>query len=194
MIRINRVAVNIGIEPGDLTIISLYRTNTKLVEITNNVLDIPDFIESDTDRNTYQSYCKDVVVNLLENGGIEGYYWEPKAQGDESQTKKYDRSTFRNESIAKVCEILDAIIDGTEIKYEVNKFKGDDVNVTDKYKDMHIKYGDTDVIVTITNNGKTIQVTIKCEIRSGQLCKPKTFTANQQQYQLNYTTIVRLMK
>ena len=197
MTRVNKVTVYIG-ERFEPSIITLYRTNTKLAEITNEQLEIPDFHESKVDRNTYQQYCKDVVINLLENGGIEGFYWEPKHVEDNPDggqaVRKFNTSTFRSEAVSRLSAIMDAMIDGTDITYEINKFKDDGVEVKERYKDMNVKYGSTDITMTATGK-KSEAVKVTVELRSGQMCKPKIFTMSDgTTKQLNITTLNRMLR
>ena len=195
LMRVNKVTVYVGTEVGERSVITLYRTNSKLAEITNNKLDIPDFIDADVDKNTYQAYCKEVVINLLENGGIEGYHWEPKqTESDTTTVRKFDSSTFRTEAISRVVEILDSLTADTDITHDVIKFRDDGVDITDRYKDKNIKFGSTNVTVNIKRYDTTIQATIAVEIRSGQMCKPKIFTIDGIQHQLNITTLTRMFK
>ena len=67
MIRINRVTVNISDDEYEPAIISMYRTNTKLVEINSDQLGIPTMSEvPEVGKIKYQQYCKDTVIHLLE--------------------------------------------------------------------------------------------------------------------------------
>lgn len=193
--RVNKVTVYVGTERGDNSTITLYRTNSKLAEITNDKLGIPDFTDADVDKNTYQAYCKEVVINLLENDGIEGFHWEPKqTESDTTTVRKFNSGALRAEAVSRVGEILDNIVGNTDITYEIIKFKDDGVNVADRYKDMNIKFGSTNVIVSLKKSDTTIQAVITIELRSGQMCKPKTFTIDGIQHQLNVTTLIKIFK
>lgn len=196
--RVNRVTVNVGTEHGDCTIITLYRTNTKLAEITSNKLEIPDFVTSGVDKNTYQSYCKEVIINLLENEGVEGFHWEPKqvtSDTTEVITRKFSSSTFRAEAISRVKEILGVMLDGTDVSYNIIEYRNDDVDVKERYKDMNIKFGSTNIVLDLDKLGNTIKITITVELRSGQMCKPKTFQLSDgSEHHLNVTTITRMFK
>ena len=86
------------------------------------------------------------------------------------------------------------MIDGTDITYEINKFKDDSVEVKERYKDMNIKYGSTDIAMTVTGK-KSEVVKVTVELRSGQMCKPKTFTMSDGTIkQLNITTLNRMLR
>lgn len=197
MVRVNKVTVYIG-ERYEPTIITLYRTNTKLVELTNDQLEIPNIEDSKVDRQTYQQYCKDVVINLLENDGIEGYYYEPKQKAvtstGEQVVRKFNSSTLRSEAINRLRMLLDNMIDGTNITYEINQFKDDGVDIKDRYKDMNIKFGTTQITIVLKGN-KTEIVTVTVAVKSGQMCKPKEFTMTDGSIkQLNITTIQKILK
>lgn len=188
MVRVNRVSVSIGDE-YDPAIISLYRTNTKLAEITSEQLEIPLMCEvPDVSKVKYQQYCKDLVIHLLERGGIQGYYWEPKkvqtdADGKEL-VRKFNKSAFRQEAMNR----LSAMLDQMEIQYKINQYADDTVDVTEKYKDGNIKYGTTNIIVTVGQHN----ITVPFELKSGQMCKPKTFVLDSTTYSLNTTNIKKL--
>lgn len=190
--RVNRIAVYVG-DRHDKSIITLYRTNTRLVELTNDMVGIPDIHESGVDRNTYMQYCKDVIINLLENGGIEGFHWEPKkierGNNGEPITHKFNSGAFRSEAVSRVSAIMDELVDGSDIKYRIDMFADDTVDIKERYKDMNVKYGST--IITVNIGGGSIKIPI--EIRSGQICKPKSFIdAGGNTKQLNITTIRRI--
>lgn len=188
MIRINKVTVNIG-DDYDPATISLYRTNTKLAEITSDMLDIPLLCDvPEVGKVKYQQYCKDMVINLLENGGIEGYYWEPKkeqvSEDGKPIVRKFNKSAFRQEAVNK----LSAILEQMGVKFTINQFADDTVEVTEKYKDGNIKYGST--VIQAKVNSTTIKVLF--ELRSGQMCKPKQYQVDNQTYALNTTNINKL--
>lgn len=194
MIRVNKVTVYVS-NTYDQSIITLYKTNTKLAEITNRQLDIPDFHKANVDRNTYQQYCKDVVINLLENNGIEGFYWEAKQDNNDGQARKFSSSTFRAEAISRLITIMDMIVEDTDMTYEIHRFKNDEVEIRERYKDMSIKYGSTLIMMTVSKLTKSETVEIIVELKSGQMCKPKTFKMSDGSInQLNVTTLNRILK
>lgn len=191
MIRVNRVTVYIG-ESYEPAIISMYRTNTKLAEITSDQLEIPMMSEvPEVGKAKYQQYCKDMVIHLLEQGGIEGYYWEPKkAQVDASGkeiVRKFNRSTFRSEAANRLSVMLDQM----EVQYSINQYADDTVDITDKYKDGNIKFGSTNITVKIGQ----YNIIVPFELRSGQMCKPKTFNMQDgTTHSFNTTNIRKLLK
>lgn len=197
MIRVNRLTVYVDTNRGEPSFITLYRTNTRLAEISNRDIKIPDFSESDVDKDTYRSYCRDVVTNLLENGGIEDFYWEPKHTDTEDTgvVRKFSPNTFRQAAISKVKEILDQMLVDTGITYTINEYKDSDVDVKERYKDLNVKFGSTNIVIDLKMSDKPIQIVVMVELRSGQMCKPKTFTMNDgSSKQLNITTITKLYK
>ena len=82
----------------------------------------------------------------------------------------------------------------TGITHDIITFKDDDVEIRERYKDMNIKYGSTNIVVNLNSGGRQIQIVVQSEIRSGQLCKPKMFTINNEPRQLNITTVTKLYK
>lgn len=188
MIRINRVTVNMG-EDFEPAVISMYRTNTKLIEIDNTQIGIPMLCDvPEVGKVKYQQYCKDTAIHLLEQGGIEGYYWEPKkkqvtADGKEI-VRKFNKSTFRQEAANR----LSAMLEDIGVQFTVNQYTDDTIEVQDRYKDGNIKYGWTIIAAKISST--TIKV--KFELRSGQMCKPKQFMVDDQVYSFNTTNIGKL--
>lgn len=196
-IRVNKVTASIEDEysPG---IVTLYRTNTKLAEITNDQLGVPDMFDAKVDKPTYLQYLKDLTIHLLEQGGIEGFYWEPKKveqSPDGGQVvRKFTASQFREEAIKRLSAQMDAMVEDTNVTYKISQYKEDGVNVTDRYKDGKVKYGSTIITATVGVD-KPIEIQIVAEIRSGQICKPKTFTTSDgQKHQLNITTLNKLTR
>ena len=179
-------------EDYEPAIISMYRTNTKLVEIDSDQLEIPRMCDiPEVGKIKYQQYCKDLVIHLLEHGGIEGYYWEPKkaqvdADGKEI-VRKFSRSTFRSEAINR----LSAMLDQMEVQYTINQFADDSVEITDKYKDGNIKFGTTNIVVKVGQHS----ISVPFELKSGQMCKPKIFNMQDgTTHSLNTTNIHKLLK
>jgi hypothetical protein len=190
MDRVNRVTTQIGVEAGETTLITLYKNNIRLAEVTNRDIDVPDFFVSGVDnRNTYQSYCKDVVINLLQNEGIEGYYYEAKAETPDHEVRKYTSGTVNSKISEYISSILVDMTVDTDIKYKINEFNDDPI-VTERYKDGSIKFCTTKIKAQINN----ISIIIEAEIRSGQMCKPKKFTCGTDEYQFNITSLHRLVK
>lgn len=181
-VRVNKVTVTVD---DDMAYITMYRTNTRLCEFTSRELEIPAPKNSGVDRQTYQAYCKELVIHLLEHDGFEGYYWGPKAEIPDRAVRKYDASSFRARAIEKVSAMLNEF--GAE--YQIQKWK-EDQEITERYKDMSVKYGYVNVWAVVA--GKDICVRV--DVRSGQMCKPKTFTIDGDERQFNTTTIKKLSK
>ncbi len=181
-------------------IISLYRTNTKLGEVTNNDIGVPDFKSSGIPNKTiYTKYCKDTIINILQNGGVSGFYYEER-KSDKSENIKYDISTFVSASKNLLINMLDKMVEGRNIEYSVISniitFSSDDthINIIEKYKDSNIKYGVVDFDIKFKRNNKEVTTMVKCEIRSGQLCKPKEIIYRGDILKFNITSVVRLLR
>ena len=191
--RVNRVAVLLN---GDGAIVSLYRTNTKLGDVTNGDLGIPDFKQSNMpNKMVYMNYCRDFMVNLLENGGVEGFYYEAKQTvEDDGKPKKYDKSTFESGAYNTLTKALDTILNScAHIKYEVMKHDTQ-VEVTEKYKDNYVKYAKADFSVSIESGDKCEVIIIPVYMKSGQMCKPKVVIHDGVERSLNMTTINNIMR
>lgn len=196
-VRVNKVTAYVG-ERYELSIVTLYRTNTKLAEITNTQLGVPNIEDTDVERSTYQQYLKDLTIHLLEQGGIDGFYWDPKKveeKPDDGQViRKFTASQFRSEAISRLSAQMDAIAADTNMTYKINEYTTEEVTVDDRYKDGKVKFGSTVITMTCTMD-KSEVVQVKAEIRSGQICKPKVFTTQDgTTHSLNITTLTRLLK
>lgn len=191
--RVNRVAVLLN---GDGAIVSLYRTNTKLGEVSNEDLAIPNFKQSNMpNKMVYMNYCRDFMINLLENGGVEGFYYEPKqtVEGD-GKPKKYDKGTFESGAYDMLTRVMDGILgSSTHIKYEIMRYDTQ-VEVTEKYKDNYVKYARADFSVSIESGDKCEVIIVPVHMKSGQMCKPKTVVHDGIERSLNMTTISNIMR
>lgn len=191
--RVNRVAVLLN---GDGAIVSLYRTNTKLGEVTNEDLAIPNFKQSNMpNKMVYMNYCRDFMINLLENGGVDGYYYEAKqTTDDDGKPKKYDKSTFESGAHDMLARTLDSILNNNaNIKYEIMKYDTQ-VEVTEKYKDNYVKYAKADFSVSLVVGDKCEVIIIPVHMKSGQMCKPKNIIYDGIERSFNMTTINNIMK
>lgn len=191
--RVNRVAVLLN---GDGAIVSLYRTNTKLGEVTNEDLAIPNFKQSNMpNKMVYMNYCRDFMINLLENGGVEGYYYEAKQTvEDDGKPKKYDKGTFESGAYDMLTKTLDSILsNNANIKYEIMRFDTQ-VEVTEKYKDNYVKYAKADFSVSLEAGSKCEVIIVPVHMKSGQMCKPKTIIFDGIERSLNMTTINNIMR
>jgi hypothetical protein len=179
---------------GDGAIVSLYRTNTKLGEVSNEDLAIPDFKQSNMpNKMVYMNYCRDFMINLLENGGVEGYYYEAKQTVDDGKPKKYDKGTFESGAYDMLTRTLESILGSTHIKYEVMKYDTQ-VEVTEKYKDNYVKYAKADFSVSLEAGGKCEVIIVPVHMKSGQMCKPKTIVYDGIERSFNMTTINNIMR
>ena len=191
--RVNRVAVLLN---GDGAIVSLYRTNTKLGEVSNKDLAIPNFKDSNMpNKMVYMNYCRDFMINLLENGGIEGYYYEAKQTvEDDGKPKKYDKITFTSGAYNILTKTLDGILNSSaHIKYDIMK-NDTQVEVTEKYKDNHVKYAKADISISLEAGDKCEVIIIPVYMKSGQMCKPKMLIHDGIERSLNMTTINNILR
>lgn len=186
-IRVNKVSVLVE---DDMARISLYRTNTKVAEFWNNDIEVPDFSLTDVNKTVYQQYCRDVTINLLQNGGIEGLYYEEK-KSDPEAVKKFGTSDFISTTRKMISDTFHEIFEDT---YDDHIFdiKGgsDNLEVTERYKDGNIKFAEIWYDVTID----TTKLQILAEIKSGQMCKIKTMRYNDAEMSINASNIRRIMK
>lgn len=191
--RVNRVAVLLQ---GDGVIVSLYKTNTKLGEVTNVDLAIPNFKESNMpNKMVYMNYCRDFMINLLENGGVDGFYYEAKqtVEGD-GKPKKYDKALFQGEALNVLTKTMDNIMASCpHIKYEVMKHDTQ-IEVTEKYKDNYVKYAKADFSISLENGDKCEVIIVPVHMKSGQMCKPKTIIHDGIERSLNVTTINSILR
>lgn len=191
--RVNRVAVLLN---GDGAIVSLYRTNTKLGEVSNEDLAIPNFKQSNMpNKMVYMNYCRDFMINLLENGGVEGFYYEPKqTTEDDGKPKKYDKGTFESGAYDMLTRVMDGILNSSaHIKYEIMKYDTQ-VEVTEKYKDNYVKYAKADFSVSLEAGDKCEVIIVPVHMKSGQMCKPKMLVHDGIERSLNMTTINSIMR
>lgn len=180
-IRINKISVTVN-KKYDEVRISLYKTNDLLGILTEDDLDLPTFSASGVSIKAYQAYCKDLVIELLNNGGIPGFYYEPKS---ENQSIKYDQSTFK----IGVAEYISSVLDD---RYEYKIPMTERIDVTERYKDGYIKdaIGEFDVKLTQYD----INIVVISEIKSGQLCRPKIIKYDNAEYSFNITNVGRIIK
>ena len=179
--RVNRIAVHVD-KQNDDTVISLYKTNTLLGIINADDLEIESFQKSGVSMKAYQAYCKDIIINLLDNDGIEGYYYDPKEERD---GVKYDVNAFTSACM----DYVDNIIGDN---YNWKRTHNDDVPQLEQYNDKYIK--NARGLFEIIIDGYDIRIQVVAEIKSGQMCRPKTFIYNDIEYPFNITNINRIIK
>jgi hypothetical protein len=178
--RVNRITVNIDKNTDD-TVISLYKTNTLLGVINADDLEIDSFQKSGVSAKAYQAYCKDIVINLLDNGGIDGYYYDPK---EERTGMKYDASSFATACMEYVSNVIGD-------NYEWKRTQNDEVDL-EQYGDNFIKNGRG--LFEIRIEGYDAKLKIIAEIKSGQMCRPRAFIFQDKEYTFNITNINRIIK
>jgi hypothetical protein len=180
-IRVNRITVNVDTKSNDTTI-SLYRTNQLLGALTDDQLHIESFNEAGVSVKAYQMYCRDIVINLIDNGGIKGFYYEPKS---ESVAVKY---TIGN--LMKKCEeYVQTIIGET---YEFQMTQNNIEHMVDRYKDKYIKDATVDFEVLLKQYN--IRFKVRMEIKSGQACRPRIFIYNGTELNFNITNINKIVR
>lgn len=179
-VRINKITVNV--DKYDSVKISLYKTNELLGILSEDDLNLPLYSESGVSKKAYLAYVKDFTIGLLNIGGIPGYYYEPKSEGE---SIKYDPSVFRK----GVGEYIDNIIGD---KYEYQQLLSDKIDVIEQYKDRYIKDATGEFDIKLTQFDITI--TVISEIKSGQLCRPRTMMHDGNEYAFNVTNIGRIIK
>ena len=179
--RVNKITVTVDKKYGDVRI-SLYKTNELLGTLDEYDLNLPSFLTSGVSLKAYQSYCKDYVIELLNNDGIPGYYYEPKA---DSKSIKYDPTSFKK----GIIEYIDGVIGD---RYEYTIPMTDRIESAERYKDGYIKnaVGEVDVKIESYN----VIFTVVSEIKSGQLCRPKIIKFRGVEYGFNITNINRIIK
>ena len=178
--RVNRITVNVN--KYDETTISLYKTNTLLGTLTEEDLNLPTLDNSGVSLKAYQMYCKDFVIELLNNDGIPGYYYEPKI---ENESVKYDNSAFKRGVVDYINSLL-------EDRYEYTIPMTERIDVTERYKDKCIKnaIGEFDVRLTQYD----VKLVVISEIKSGQLCRPRIIKHDDTEYSFNITNVGRIIK
>ena len=192
-IRVNRVAVQIC---GDVGVISLCKNNAKLAEFTNIDVGIPDFYNSKIpNKALYQTYCRNTTINLLQNNGIDGYFYDEKKSTPDTEQSycKHGVGSFHSVSIKMVEDLMHKVFDGTDISYTISR--NDDVidiaNIAEKYKDGNIKYATMNIGVTFN---KQYNINVVCMIKSGQVCKPKTIIFNEEEHPITNNLLRKIAR
>ena len=181
-IKVNRITVTMEKGYDDVKI-SLYKTNELLGTLSDEDLDLPPFSSTGVSQKAYQTYCRDFVIELLNEGGIPGYYYEPRSEV--SQSIKYGKADFKR----GIAEYVESVIDG---KYQYRVMDNERIDITEKYKDNYIKNAVGEIDIKLTDYD--IIITVASEIKSGQLCRPKTIRFDNDEYSFNITNIKRIVK
>lgn len=179
-IRINKITVNV--DKYDSVKVSLYKTNELIGILTEEDLNLPLYSESGVSKKAYLAYVKDFTIELMNIGGVPGYYYEPKSEGE---SIKYDPSVFRK----GVGDYIAGIIGD---KYEFQQLLTDKINIIEQYKDKYIKDATGEFEIKLTQFDITIIVI--SEIKSGQLCRPRTMMYDGNEYSFNVTNVGRIIK
>lgn len=180
-IRVSKISVNVDKRCDDVKI-SLYKTNDLLGILTDEDLNLPPFSMSEVSMKAYQAYCRDLVIELLNNGGIPGYYYEPKSEGS---SIKYDNAGFKS----GIEKYIESVI-GDKYGYTIPMTER--LNVEERYKDGYIKNATAEFDVRLTQYD--IKITVLAEIKSGQLCRPRTMKYGEDEYSFNITNVGRIIK
>lgn len=180
-IKVNRITVNVN-RKYDETRISLYKTNELLGTLNEVDLDLPTFSQGGVSLKAYQAYCRDFIVELLDIGGIPGFYYEPKQEND---SIKYTPSIFKNGVDGYISDLIGD-------KYEYKLLMTERVDIKESYKDGYIKNATGEFDIRLEQFD--IKICILSEIKSGQLCRPKIMKYGENEYSFNITNIGRIIK
>lgn len=192
-VRVNKIT-SVFNDNGGVTI-TLYRTHNKLGQLTSDELGIASFSDSGaTNKSVYMQYCKDTVIELLKNNGVEGFYYDPATKGPQAENgypSKFDRASFMRFGADLVkSKILDCTGDsGISIGGMPTEDGFLPIDIQESYKDGLIKYATVPIRVILVKDSFTKTITVPTSIRSGQLCKPKMFTIDDVEKSLNPTNI-----
>lgn len=174
--KINRITVSIDTEEDD-AVINLYKTNELVGTIHYEQLNLVSPLDSQLSKKAYSDYAKDVTINLIDNGGLAGYYYEEKQK---VEGIKYDMSVFRDS--AK--EFIDKVID---IPHRMT-YSNVDADI-ERYESGFIKNAQADFPVVVDGT----EILVRCEIRSGQMCRPRLMFHNDNEYTFNITNVKRIL-
>lgn len=177
-IKVNRISVNV--DKYD-TRISLYKTNQLVGFFYGDDIGVDPIAKCGVSLKAYQMYIRDLVINLLDNGGIEGYYYEPK---QDSAGVKYDVTSFAK-------KMQEYVQDTIGEKYEFMLIRDYNMEV-EKYKDGYIK--DAVARMKLILKNEDLEMILICMIKSGQACRPRTIEYKNEEYSFNITAVNKLVK
>lgn len=194
MNRVNKITSKFS---GDVVFISLYKNNIRLLELSQYDLELPRFdVISFKNKGVYLTYCKEIVINLLKNGGVEGYEYSEVKEFD--GVSKYTPQTLEETADGRIKVILDkfkenGIITGYD---RVDGFKDTEIKIETYYKDDKIKYATINITYDIKKDDKILRIKVMTSVMSGQLTKPKGYMTADNDYlrTLNQTHIRRDLK
>lgn len=178
-IRINKISVDTD-KKNDETIISLRKNNQLLGIINCDDLEIESYANSGVSLKAYRAYVEDVVINLIDNGGLPGYYYEPKQDNDGI---KYDNGSF----LARIKEYAKNII---KDKYRFSLMQ-DSIDA-ERYNNGFIKNASAKFVLILQDYD--IRIILLCNIKSGQVCRPRVMLYDGEEYSFNITSINRIVK
>lgn len=178
-IRVNKISVSM--DKYD-TKVSLYKNNQLLGYLYADDLGLDPVNKYNVSIKAYQTYIKDMVINLLDNGGFNGYYYEPK---QENMSVKYDNGSFLKRSREYVEDVIGD-------RYDFILTNDNNEIEADRYNSGYIK--DALVGFTLILKGYDIRMTLKCQIKSGQWCRPRVFEYDGIEYNFNITNINKVVK
>lgn len=188
VVTITRMTISYN-KDEDTANIYLYSGNTMIHKLDSCEVGIKAFSKSGAKNKTiYLNYCKEYMINLITNGGMEGFEYK------ESDTTKQDGQITKIATISdmnayfinKVAEILKSL------GYEQGVTVGPSLSspdVSKRYKNGSIEYA------TAKNecNIDGILIQLELEIKSGQPCKPKWFIFEDKRYSLNGTNLRKVI-
>lgn len=177
-IRVNKISVKA--DKYDTTI-SLYKTNQLVGYLYADDVGVDPISKYNISLKAYQTYIRDLVINLLDNGGIPGYYYEPK---QESAGVKYDVQSF----LQKTTEYVKSVI-GDNYNFILNQ---DFDMERENYKNGGIN--NATAKFTLILNDENIRMKLVGQIRSGQWCRPRTIIYKDQELSFNITNINKIVR
>ena len=77
-------------------------------------------------------------------------------------------------------------------RYNYKQTFNNEVLEMEQYGDKFIK--NAKILVEVLIESYDLRIQVVAEIRSGQMCRPKSFMYNDNEYQFNITTINKLIK
>lgn len=179
--RISKISVNID-QDEDVATISLYKTNQAMGTFTHDKLGIVSPGDSGVSMKAYQLYCKDVAIQMLNNNGIDGLYYEPKDETVDHAI--YDFTEFKRLTL----EFVSKILGDMEFKPTFNET----TNLFEQSKSKSIKNASADFEIALID--ANMKIKIRGEIKSGQICKPKIMIYGEEEIQFNITNVKKLIR
>lgn len=177
-IRVNKISVKA--DKYDTTI-SLYKTNQLVGYLYAEDVGVDPISSYKVSLRAYQTYIKDLIINLLDNGGIPGYYYEPK---QESANVKYDVQSF----LKKTTEYVKSVI-GDEYEFMLNQ---DYDMERENYKNGGINNATAEFGLILKD--EDISMKLVGQIKSGQWCRPRVVKYCGKELTFNITNINKIVR